>query len=405
MDAFQLGRVVSDLWGVCLTRTGRPLQVFHLCRDYARQSLYPQLLSAIAAPGIRQFVYVPVRTAAEIDVGRIDSVSEIGFRFTHLLRPHHRWMFRTKTRDVLVDVLSTTPVREFRLVHAHFLYSDGAVALALHRQLGLPYVVSVRNGDVNVFMRLRPDLASIRNDVLRHASRVVFLSPAYAEAVGRRLPATLRSLVADKSLTVPNGLTPEWLLGSGPMAEAPNEPDNELRLLYVGDFTPNKNIAGIVAALDLLRALRPTKLTVVGGGGDVQGRVQALLDARATSGVSFLGRISDRVQLRALFGAHDVLVMPSFRETFGLAYIEALSQGVPIVHSYGQGVAGYFAANTVAAAVDPADPQSIVDGVLNVAARLPAVRDVCRREARRFDWRQIGQTYRDTYCSVLGDSA
>ncbi len=387
-----------------MTHTGRPLSVFHLCSAYARQSLYPQLLSAIAAPGVQQFMYVPVRTAAEIDVGRIYNDSDISFRFVHLLRPHHKLMFRTKIRRVLGDVLATTPVREFRLVHAHFLYSDGAVALALHRQLGLPYVVAVRNADVNAFMRLRPDLANIRDDVLRHASRVVFLSPAYAEAVGRQLPTALRSLVADKTITVPNGLTPEWLQESELVAETLNEPDNALRLLYVGDFTPNKNIAGIVAALDLLRVQRPTTLTVVGGGGDVQGRVQALLDARASSGVSYLGRISDRVKLRALYCSHDVFVMPSFYETFGLTYIEALSQGVPVVHSRGQGVAGYFAANTVAAAVDPTDAHSIVKGVLDVAARLPAVRDVCRWEARRFDWCQIGQTYRDTYRSILGDS-
>jgi glycosyltransferase involved in cell wall biosynthesis len=387
-----------------MTHAGRPLSVFHLCSDYARQSLYPQLLSAIAAPGVRQFMYVPVRSAGEIDVGRIDDDPSIGFRFEHLLRPHHKLMFRTKIRRVLGDVLVSTPVREFRLLHAHFLYSDGAVALALHRQLDLPYIVAVRNGDVNAFMRLRPDLAGIRNDVLRHASRVVFLSPAYAEAVGRRLPVALRSLVADKAITVPNGLAPEWLQEPGAVAVTPNEPGAALRLLYVGDFTPNKNIAGIVAALDLLRAQRPTTLSVVGGGGDVRGRVQAMLDARASSGVSYLGRISDRVRLRALYCTHDVLVMPSFRETFGLTYIEALSQGMPVVHSRGQGIDGYFTAGTVAAAVDPADARSIARGVLEVSARLPAVRDTCRFAVRPFDWRHIGQTYRDTYRSILGDT-
>ena len=97
--------------------------------------------------------------------------------------------------------------------------------------------------------------------------------------------------------------------------------------------------------------------------------------------------------------------MPSFRETFGLTYIEALSQGVPVVHSRGQGIDGYFAPRTVAAAVDPADPRSIAQGVCEVAARLPAVRDTCRQQARRFDWRRIGSTYRDTYGSILGEAS
>ena len=95
--------------------------------------------------------------------------------------------------------------------------------------------------------------------------------------------------------------------------------------------------------------------------------------------------------------------MPSFTETFGLTYIEALSQGVPIVHSRGQGVDGYFTEGTVSSAVDPRDPQSIAKGVLDVAERLPNVREVCRTVARDFDWRKIGQTYRDTYHSIIGD--
>lgn len=379
-----------------------PLSVFHLCSDYARQSLYPQLLRAISSPDTRQFMYVPVRTAAELGVGRIDDDPSIAFRFEHLLRRHHKLMFRTKVRRVLADVLRSTPVADFRLIHAHFLYSDGAVALNLHRRLRLPYVVAVRNSDVNSFMRYRPDLAGIRNEVLRHASRVVFLSPAYADAVvERHLPASLRDAVAGKSMTVPNGLSPDWLdyhmAGAGP-AEGPAVP---LRLLYVGDFTPNKNIGGIVAALSHLRAERPTTLTVIGGGGDEGGRVQALLARHARDGVNYVGRVTDRVQLKAQYRAHDVLVMPSFRETFGLAYIEALSQGVPVVHSRGQGVDGYFTPGTVASAVDPADPRSIAQGIRDLAERLPAVKTICTQQARRFDWRRIGSTYRDTYRSIL----
>lgn len=376
--------------------------VFHVCSDYARQTLYGELLRAIAAPGTRQFMYVPTRTAAELDVGRITDDPAIAFRFQHLLRPYHRLLFRTKVRRVLSDVLSNTPVGEFRLVHAHFLYSDGAVARKLQKAHGLPYLVAVRNADLNTFMRYRPDLAAVRDDVLRHASRVVFLSPAYREAVVARLPTTLREMVLAKALVVPNGIGPDWL--TEPPAD-PGRTAGPLRLLYVGDFTPNKNIAGIVAALQLVREQCEATLTVVGGGSDVDGAVQQLLERHAGHGVEALGRISDRQRLQALYRNHDILVMPSFQETFGLAYVEALSQGMPIVHSRGQGVDGYFAPDTVAAAVDPADPASIAVGIDKLAARLPGIRADCMRQARHFSWGQVGETYRETYRAILAEAA
>lgn len=374
--------------------------VFHICSDYARQALYGELLRAIAAPGTRQFMYVPTRTAAELGVGRITDDPSIDFRFRHLLRPYHRLLFRTKVRRILSDVLSNTPVAQFRLVHAHFLYSDGAVARKLQKAHGLPYVVAVRNADLNAFMCYRPDLAAVRNDVLRHASRVVFLSPAYREAVVARLPPQLREIVLAKALVVPNGIGPDWLAEH---AAAATPPAGALRLLYVGDFTPNKNIAGIVAALQILRAQQGASLTVVGGGSDVDGAVQRLLEQYAGRGVASLGRIRDRQRLQALYREHDILVMPSFHETFGLAYIEALSQGVPIVHSRGQGVDGYFAPGTVAAAVDPAVPASIAAGIVELAARLPGIRTDCMRQARRFSWDRIGASYLDTYRAIAGD--
>ena len=39
--------------------------------------------------------------------------------------------------------------------------------------------------------------------------------------------------------------------------------------------------------------------------------------------------------------------MPSRYETFGLVYGEAMSQGLPIIYSKGQGVDGYFKEGTV----------------------------------------------------------
>jgi glycosyltransferase involved in cell wall biosynthesis len=344
-------------------------------------------------------MYVPVRTAAELGVGCITDDPTIDFRFQHLLKPYHRLLFRAKVRRVLADISVNAPVAKYDVVHAHFLYSDGAVALKIKRQFERPFIVAVRNTDVNYFMRYRPDLANIRDDVLRGASRVVFLSPAYRDAFIRRLPRPLGSDVESKAMVVPNGIGDEWLADRAVERRPLQSP---LRLLYVGDFTPNKNIRGVVLALRLLRESMPTTLTVVGGGGDRKGAVAILLEHSRQHGINYLGRIDDRERLRAIYRCHDVLVMPSYRETFGLTYVEALSQGVPIVHSKGQGVDGYFRPGTVAAAVNPRDPASIAAGILEVAARLPDVRAECQREAQRFSWNEIARTYASTYQSIVG---
>ena len=48
----------------------------------------------------------------------------------------------------------------------------------------------------------------------------------------------------------------------------------------------------------------------------------------------------------------SVFAMPSIFETFGLVYLEALSQNLPVVYTKGQGIDGMFD-NTVGIGVDP----------------------------------------------------
>jgi glycosyltransferase involved in cell wall biosynthesis len=375
--------------------TGRP-RILQLCSDYAKQALYPKLLLSLAEQGWRQFMYVPVRTAAEIDRLRIEGCGEIEFRYVHLLRPHDRLLFRAKVRKVVHDVVTHVPLQDCLAVHAHFLYSDGAVALQLNRRFGLPFIVAVRNTDVNAFMRLRPDLAGIRNEVLRRAHRVVFLSPTYRDTFLDKLPQQVSEPLADKAVVVPNGLAPEWLVAPAGLERGAASP---LRLLYVGDFTPNKNLGTVIAALRRLRSTLAATLTVVGGGGDRGGRMQRLLQQE--QGVQWLGRVDDAERLRAIYREHDVFVMPSLHETFGLSYLEALSQGVPIVHSRGQGVDGYFEPGTVAEAVDPRRCESVADGVVALARRLSGLRASCAEQAQRFSWTTIARTYSDLYRSLL----
>ena len=68
-----------------------------------------------------------------------------------------------------------------------------------------------------------------------------------------------------------------------------------------------------------------------------------------------------------------------------------------MVHSSGQGIAGYFDKEAVSEAVDPLDPAGVATAIQTLANRLPAIHRVCVKQAKRFDWKRIAKTYADLY--------
>jgi glycosyltransferase involved in cell wall biosynthesis len=255
-------------------------------------------------------------------------------------------------------------------------------------------MVAVRNTDINVFMKLRPDLRWICWETLRNAARVIFITPSYRETLVGRVPAKLGQMIDAKSELIPNGLEPFWLEPPAPIKSVTG---GLLRLLYVGDFSRNKNIIGAMQAARLLNNQSPTSLTLVGAGGDGEDQIDHLLATGDWPFVERVGRVDKRDALRAIYRSHDIFIMPSFFETFGMSYIEALSQGLPVVHSKGQGIDGYFAAGTVAEAVDPTRPAAIAAGVSALADRLSEVKALCIAASTDFAWRTIAERYYRIY--------
>ena len=297
--------------------------------------------------------------------------------------------FRTKVQRIEQDLLERIRPDSFDIVHAHFLYSDGVAAARIAERAGVPLVVTVRNTDVYRFMPLRPDLWRLARHVLSQAAYVTFLSHANRQFVMDKVspaPTTGRFLV------VPNGVADYWL------DTAPSRTDNpELRVLYVGDFSTNKNIVRVIRAVDRIAAHRPVRLTLVGDGGNGERRVEKACSEVSNAVVNRVGRISNEVTLRSLYESHDVFAMPSILETFGVAYVEALSQGLPVICSRNQGIDGYSDDERIVRAVDPLSVQQIADAIVDLGQVGAQTRDACRAFAGSFHWSVVAKKYLSIY--------
>lgn len=106
-------------------------------------------------------------------------------------------------------------------------------------------------------------------------------------------------------------------------------------ILYVGGFSPRKNIVGLIEAFAKLtnKYKRNIKLVIAGK----QGKSYSIYKKRAQDlgieeKVIFPGFIEIE-HLPYLYNAAEVLVYPSFYEGFGLPPVEAMACGVPVITS------------------------------------------------------------------------
>lgn len=370
--------------------------ILHISGDFAKQSIYHDLAKSLSVHNFDQSFFVPVRSNEELiyegpglDTGKYLSLK--------IISPHHKIFFHTKIKKITARLIKEFNLDMFSLCHAHFLYSDGGVALRLKELYDLDYVVSVRNTDINFFMVYRPDLKKTMLRIAKNAKRIIFLTPTYKDKFLSQIPLSYRKIIRDKAVIIPSALNQDWHTAK-PIK--PSQVDM-FKVLYVGDFSKNKNIINLIEACRIIKSKRKIHLTLIGGGGNYEKKIIRYIKKNAIDFVSYDGKISDINQLMNIYKKHDVLAMPSFYETFGLTYLEALSQGLPVVHSKGQGIDGLFNDNEIVQSVNPKDVSSIAAGISKFLSFNESRQSKCMEAVKEYTWTNISKLLAEEYNKVL----
>lgn len=243
------------------------------------------------------------------------------------------------------------------VVHGHFLLPTGAVARMTARRLGVPYVVTahgtdVRNAEGSARLRARTE------PVVREAALVVAVSDALAVRL-RELYPGLRVEVCD--MGVDDAIFTPVGEGTPPAASAP-------RFVAVGSLLANKNHERLLRAV---AGIDGARLVCIGEGEQRATLERLAVDLGMRDRFALPGRFP-HADLATWYRGATAACLVSIDEGFGLAALEAIACGCPVVVSQTAPVSELVTPRGPAPGtiVDPHDVDDIANG-LRAAATLP----------------------------------
>lgn len=376
------------------------MRVLHVCNGFAGSKVHVCLAQKLDILGFDQMVYCPVRELSLIGKNQFTG-NHIEFAYSYCIKPWYKCVFHYKAFMLYRDLKSNVNLKTVDIIHAHTLFSDGVLAYKANKEFGIPYVVAVRNTDVNGFVRLMKHCHHLGREILLNAEKVLFISSALQKTFEQSsFVKPVLEKVKDKFELLPNGIDDYW------HEHISHDEHKGHDVLYVGDFSSNKNVVRLAKAVLELRkeeGFGDVRLVIVGGdkGGKGGGKTQAMINANPEA-IRALGKIFDKDKLAEVMRSCSIFAMTSIHETFGLVYLEALSQNLPVVYTKGQGIDGLFD-DTVGVGVNPKSVDDIYRGLRELLIHHDKYGNQ-KVDFKLFDWGSIAKRYSEHYKNILNNN-
>jgi N-acetyl-alpha-D-glucosaminyl L-malate synthase BshA len=173
-------------------------------------------------------------------------------------------------------------------------------------------------------------------------------------------------------------------------------------LVHVSNFRPVKRVLDVVRACAAVNAVQPVRLLLIGEGPDRAAAEAEVTTLGLADRVAFAGA---RLDVETILPHCDVFLLPSASESFGLAALEAMSAGLPVVASRVGGLPEVVAHGETGLLTEVGSIESIRDAVLQIltdSERLRAMSHASRGRAETvFAMGPAVDTYEALYRRLL----
>ncbi|OPZ18919.1 MAG: putative glycosyltransferase EpsF [candidate division BRC1 bacterium ADurb.BinA364] len=287
-----------------------------------------------------------------------------------------------------------------RLAHAHMYRASVPTTIAARLAGGVPVLAQVHNVGVwetrrqawmdRFLMRWRKALIAVSEPVRADAIRTLGLRPERVRVIYNGVDLDEFRPAADRA---------EAKRASGFDADS-------VVVLMAARLVTQKNPLGFLEAARRLSPRHAQALFAIAGGGPLEDELR-----RTASDAGMEGRfllLGHRDPMAAVYRAADVFVLPSYKEGFSNALIEAMACGLPVVAADVGGAREALAGSAAGALVPAGDLDALereIGAFLSDSGKRRMAGEAARERSRRFSLERMIADVEALYDEALGQGA
>ena len=291
------------------------------------------------------------------------------------------------------------------LMHVHYAIPHATSAWVAREMLAperdLPIVTTLHGTDITL-VGLHPSFRPITSFSILRSQGLTAVSEYLREETVRDF-----NVPRDRIEVIPNFIdTDAWRPGKEPCHRSSLAPGGEKIVMHISNFRPVKRVEDVVEVFARIVEKVDARLVLVGDGPERPRALDRAEELGVRPRVLFLGK---HASVDELLACADLFLLPSENESFGLAALEAMACGAPVVASNTGGLPEVVTHGETGYLFAPGDVANMAAGgieILTDPARARAFSEAGRRVAiERFSATSVVPMYERLYERVVAGGA
>lgn len=297
-------------------------------------------------------------------------------------------------------IVEVAKYEKLDVLHVHYAVPHAAAAYMAQQILAdenihLPFITTLHGTDITLVGK-DASFESAISFVINRSDAVTAVSESLKQDTYKYFRNVKREINV-----IPNFICPEdYIFPNAPETRRKYAGDDEKILMHVSNFRKVKRVEDVLRMFDIVRKKMPARLILIGDGPERSNIEKLCRELDTCSQITSLGKVGEPGSFLSIA---DLFVLPSETESFGLAALEAMAAGVPVISTNTGGLPeinkqGY--SGMLSNVGDVADMAKNALYIMENKERQQEFSHNAKMQAQKFDIKKVLPMYENLYKKV-----